>query len=301
MPHRAGAVLSPTLDDLVPPFDVVEPLLRWADDELRDLPWRRTRDPWAILVSEVMLQQTQVTRVIDRWTEFLQVFPTPASCASGSSGDVIALWAGLGYNRRAVNLWRASVEICDRFGGELPATVPELQSLPGIGPYTARAVAVFAFEAPVGVVDTNVGRLLARWMGERLTPNAAQAHADALVPDGRSWTWNQGLFDFATAICTKRAPDCGSCPVRSACAWRGEGDDPAVDSAGVSTGQSRFEGSIRQVRGRILDAARQGTVARHALSAFARTGDSADDVDAIADGLVRDGLLVRDGDLLRLP
>lgn len=248
-----------------------------------------------------MLQQTQVSRVIDRWHEFLDRFPTATACADGTAADVIGLWAGLGYNRRAVNLWRAAVEVRDRFDGELPDDVDQLQSLPGIGPYTARAVAAFAFEMRVGVVDTNVGRLLARWTNDRLTPRQAQQLADALVPAHDPWSWNQALFDFANATCTKRDPRCETCPLVETCAWRGKGDDPAIGSAGVSTGQSKFEGSKRQVRGRILDRLRQGPADRVELNSLGRAADDQASLDAIVAGLVADGLVEVDGSQCRLP
>ena len=248
-----------------------------------------------------MLQQTQVSRVIDRWHAFLERFPTATDCANAPTSAVIELWAGLGYNRRAVNLWRAAVSVRDEHGGELPATVPELLALPGIGPYTARAIAAFAYEADVGVVDTNVGRLLARWTGTTLAPKPAQAMADALVPPGDGWRWNQSLFDFAVAICTKKTPACGECPLRAACVWAGQGEDPAAGSAGVSGGQSRFEGSARQVRGRITDALREGPVAADALSPFARPTDTPETLRAIVDGLIADGLAVEVDGVLRLP
>ncbi len=283
------------------PFAVVHPLLAWSETELRDLPWRQTRDPWKILVSEIMLQQTQVSRVIDRWHEFLDRFPTATACADAPTSAVIELWAGLGYNRRAVNLWRAAVEVRDLHAGALPTTVEGLQSLPGVGPYTARAVAAFAYELDVGVVDTNVGRLLARWTGEQLNAKQAQALADALVPTGNGWRWNQSLFDFAVAVCAKKTPDCANCPLRSACAWSGRGEDPAAGSAGVSGGQGRFQGSDRQVRGRITDAMRTGPILTADLASFGRPDDTEATLRAIVDGLVADGLAVEDAGTLRLP
>ena len=286
---------------LLPPLAVVEPVQKWAQSELRDLPWRRTRDPWRILVSEVMLQQTQVSRVIERYEQFLARFPTATSCADAPTSAVIEEWAGLGYNRRAVNLWRAASVVANEHGGELPGDLASLLALPGIGPYTARAILVFSFEQDVGVVDTNVGRLLARWSGDRLSSTQAQTMADALVPVGASWAWNQSLFDFAVAICTKRDPNCGGCPVESHCEWRGRGDDPAANSAGVSGKQSRFDGSERQVRGRIVDALRVGPIPISDLNGFGRDGDSPDDVLRIASGLVSDGLATRTADVLFLP
>ncbi len=177
---------------------------------MRDLPWRRTRDPWAVLVSEVMLQQTQVPRVIPIWEAFMAEFPTVAACAEASQADVVRAWAGLGYNRRAVNLHRAAVLM----DGMVPRDLDALLRLPGIGPYTARAVLAFAWEEDVAVVDTNIARVLSRRAGRRLTPREAQAMADALVPPGRAWEWNQRLMDLGALVCTARAPACERCWLR---------------------------------------------------------------------------------------
>src|SRR5690606_14991271 len=145
-----------------PPVVEVVPadLLGWFSGVARDLPWRRTRDPWSVLVSELMLQQTQVARVLPRYSAFLARWPTPAMCAAASVGEVVEAWAGLGYNRRAVHLHRCAVVVVDEHGGRLPTDLPGLLALPGIGPYTARAVLAFAHEADeVGVVDTNAARV----------------------------------------------------------------------------------------------------------------------------------------------
>jgi len=167
-------------------------VLSWWDRHRRDLPWRDTRDPWAVLIAEIMAQQTQVNRVVPRWHEFLERWPTPAVLAAASLADVLRAWQGLGYPRRAANLHRsAQVVVADPgLGGSLPDTLEGLLALPGIGPYTARAVLAFAHEADVGVVDTNTGRILARVGGRRLGARAAQVAADAWVPAGEGWAWN---------------------------------------------------------------------------------------------------------------
>ena len=144
-------------------------MLAWGAPRLRDLPWRRTRDPWLVLVSEVMLQQTQAQRVIPKWQSFCAAYPTPTACAAAPLGDVLRLWQGLGYPRRARDLHRAAVAIEAAHDGEVPADLDALLALPGIGPYTARAVLAFAYERDVGVVDTNIARVLARTSGERLS------------------------------------------------------------------------------------------------------------------------------------
>ena len=241
-------------------------LIGWWQAERRDLPWRRTRDPWLVLVSEVMLQQTQVERVLPYFETFAERWPTPTQCAAAELADVLAAWQGLGYPRRARNLWRTATFITERHGGGVPADLDDLLALPGVGPYTARAVQAFAFGIDTGVVDTNVGRILARWMGRRLSPREAQRTADELVPAGESWAWNQAMMDLGAQVCTKRDPSCGRCPAQPWCAWGNmvlgsepSGQlDPADGSAGVSTRQAPFEGSDRQARGRLLAALSDG-------------------------------------------
>ena len=176
-----------------------EAVLAWGVASLRDLPWRRTRDPWSILVSETMLQQTQVARVIDRLPRFLERFPSPEACAAAPAGDVVDEWAGLGYNRRPLNLHRAATVMVESHGGRVPERLEDLLALPGVGPYTARAVRAFAHELPAAVVDTNIGRVLARWDGIRLTPNRVQQRADALAPDDQPWQWNQSLMELGAS------------------------------------------------------------------------------------------------------
>jgi A/G-specific adenine glycosylase len=284
-------------------------LLAWGEAHLRDLPWRRSRDPWAVLVSEVMAQQTGVDRVVPYYHAFLDRFPDPAACAAAPVADVLRLWAGLGYNRRGLSLHRCAVAVVERHGGAVPADLPALLALPGIGPYTARAVLAFAFERPVGVVDTNVGRVLARWAGRPLVAAEAQAWADGLAgldPPIMAWLWNQTVMELGGTVCAKRRPDCGRCPVRAGggCGWSAAGlagPDPADGSAGVGKGQSRFEGSDRQGRGRLVDALRRDPVPVDELPAV--MGWPADETRArrVAAGVVADGLAAQDGTTLRLP
>jgi len=241
---------------------VIDPgaVLAWGVPKLRDLPWRSERDPWAILVAEVMLQQTQAERVIPKWRAFVGAYPRPADCASASLGDVLRLWQGLGYPRRARNL-RATAELVDEHhGGRLPDDLDALLALPGIGPYTARAVLAFAFERDVAVVDTNIARVLARTTGERLSPKRAQAVADSAVPQGHGWIWNQVIMDLGATLC-RPTPHCVDCPLTATCAWHLGGHldpDPSVGSAGVSGRQAPFDGSDRQARGRVLAALHGG-------------------------------------------
>lgn len=280
-------------------------LLRWAAVGGRDLPWRRTRDPWAVLVSELMLQQTQVPRVVPRWHEFLERFPDPATCAAAPAGAVIEAWAGLGYNRRALNLHRCAAAVVEHHGGRLPDDLDDLLALPGIGPYTARAVLVFAFERDIGLVDTNAGRFLARaGAGRALAPKEAQVLADSLVPPGEGWAWGQAVFDLGALVCTKRAPRCGICPIVDDCRWAQAGwpePDPVAGSAGISTPQSTFAGSDRQGRGRLVDALRLGPVDAAHLAAIVGWDDPTR-VARVAATLVADGLaVVDDAGTYRLP
>jgi A/G-specific adenine glycosylase len=264
---------------------------------LRDLPWRRTRDPWAILVSEVMLQQTQALRVIPKWQEFLVAFPSPTACASASLGDVLRLWQGLGYPRRARNLHAAAAQIAAL--GEFPSTLDGLLRLPGVGEYTARAVLAFAFEADAAVVDTNIARVLARVAGHRLTAKQAQAAADAALVPGESWAWNQCLMDLGAVLCRPTSPQCGQCPLQAECAWRGNGDDPARGSSGVSKAQARFDGSDRQARGRLMKALVAGPVPVDRVAAV--MGCDPVRANRLATELHRDGLVIADCIAIRLP
>ena len=289
------------------PARVKAALLDWSEREgWRDLPWRRTRDAWAVLVSELMLQQTQVARVLPRYDAFLRRFPTVAACAAAPVGEVVRLWAGLGYNRRAVNLHRCAAACVSLHDGRLPSTLEDLLALPGIGPYTARAVLVFAHEHDVAVLDTNVARVVARLVGRRLTVGEAQAEADALVPLGDGWRWNQAVLDLGATVCVKRSPRCERCPVTSSCAWMQAGrpqPDPADGSGGTGGRQSTFAGSDRQGRGRLVDALRLGPVALDHVAACAGWPDDPVRADRVASSLVADGLaeLTPDRRSLRLP
>lgn len=244
-----------------------------------------------------MLQQTQAVRVVPKWQEFIAEFPSPEACADASLGDVLRLWQGLGYPRRARDLHAAATEIAS--SGAFPSTLEALLRLPGVGAYTARAVMAFAFEADAAVVDTNIARVLARVSGARLTPKQAQAAADAALPRGESWAWNQCLMDLGAVLCRPTSPQCVACPLRSCCAWQGNGDDPAIGSAGVSGRQSRFDGSDRQARGRLMKALVARPVSTEGLAEV--MGCDADRATRLADDLQREGLLVAMRNAVRLP
>jgi A/G-specific adenine glycosylase len=239
-------------------------LLEWFEANRRDLPWRRTRDPYRILVSEVMLQQTQVDRVIPYFHAFLEQFPDLEALAAAATADVITAWAGLGYNRRAVNLQRAARYVVSELGGVFPETVAGLMKLPGIGPYTAGAIACFAFEQDVAFLDTNMRRVLHRvFVGVdapkptvndlELTKIAAEA-----MPSGDGWRWNQALIEFGALQCTARKPACIVCPLQAECLAF-----PAIQTAiaqlPVGTrlkNEGVFAGSNRFYRGRVIAALR---------------------------------------------
>jgi A/G-specific adenine glycosylase len=278
---------------LVRPSEV----LNWGSPRLRDLPWRRTRDPWAVLVSEVMLQQTQSARVVPKWLAFMDAFPTPSQCAAAPLGDVLRLWQGLGYPRRARNIHDAARLV--HAAGSFPRSYVDLRALPGVGPYTARAVMAFAYEDDAAVVDTNIARVYARFAGRSLRAKEVQALADEALPPGRSWEWNQCLMDLGAVLCRPTSPACSDCPLVGSCAWHGAGPDPAVGSAGVSRVQARFDGSDRQARGRLLRA-----LSDHPLrveDAPAVMQRPAVVARRLLESLVVDGLCVVEGDRIRLP
>jgi A/G-specific adenine glycosylase len=243
-------------------------LLEWFTSNRRDLPWRHTRDPYEVLVSEVMLQQTQVDRVIPYYHRFLERFPTVQDLAGAPTADVIRAWAGLGYNRRAVNLQRTARHVVGELGGVFPNDVDALKKMPGVGPYTAGAIAAFAFERDVGFVDTNMRRVIHRiFYGVDVPARTAGdaeilALAAQLVPPGEGWIWNQALIEFGALQCTQRRPACIVCPLQSVCCAF-----PAIQSAiaalpvGVRLKkETSFSGSNRFYRGRVLAALRDAAV-----------------------------------------
>lgn len=282
-------------------------LLRWFVENGRDLPWRRTRDPYRILVSEVMLQQTQVDRVIPYYDAFLGRFPTTEALAEAPTSEVIRLWKGLGYNRRAVNLQRTARAVVEEYAGEWPRDVASLRKLPGVGPYTAGAVACFAFEQDVPFIDTNMRRVLHRlFFGPDMpTPTATDREileiADEVVPPGQGWAWNQALIEFGALLCTARKPACVICPMQNECRAF-----PAILGAIATTpkgtrkkNEGVFEGSNRWYRARVVDALREaGDTAEgldlRSLGARVREGYVDEDLPwltGVVRSLARDGLL----------
>jgi len=274
-------------------------VLAWGVPRLRDLPWRSHRDPWVILVAEVMLQQTRVDRVIPKWRAFLDRFPDPAACAAAPLGDVLRSWHGLGYPRRARYLHETAARVVEL--GGFPDTLEGLLALPGVGAYTARAVLAFAFERDAAVVDTNTARILARVNGDRLSPTKAQRLADSLVPSGEAWIWNQVFMDLGAQIC-RPSPQCDVCPISLRCTWHRSGNadpDPAAGSAGVSQRQARFEGSDRQVRGQIMNRLVRGACNEADLVESVRC--DAERVHRLVEALVSERLITRSGPCVMLP
>ena len=282
-------------------------LLAWFAVNARDLPWRHTRDPYKILVSEIMLQQTQVDRVIPYYHAFLDRFPTVETLAAGPIADVIRLWSGLGYNRRAVNLQRTAQAVVSEHGGIFPRDLDALRALPGIGPYTAGAISAFAFEADAAFVDTNMRRVLHRlFFGVDVPIQTASdkevlAVAAAVVPPGKGWEWNQALIEFGALQCTARKPACVICPLQASCRAY-----PAIQTvlAGLPRGvrkkqEPAFAGSNRYYRGRVVDALRNeslgetGGVTLRELGSRIRPDFSDADIPwlyEVVRGLDRDGL-----------
>jgi A/G-specific adenine glycosylase len=230
---------------------VEQALLDWYRANKRDLPWRQSRDPYAILVAEVMLQQTQVDRVIPRWRAWLERFPELADLARASRADAIRAWQGLGYNLRAVRLHAIASEVVARHGGRLPDTVPGLLALKGIGPYTAGAVACFAYEQPVAMVDTNIRRVLSRVF--QVAPGEVEALAERVIPAQAAYAWNQALMDLGATLCRAKRPLCLVCPLVDECSGPPLSAGPAVKPAGA------FRGSRRFLRGRLVDALRDAS------------------------------------------
>jgi A/G-specific adenine glycosylase len=278
---------------VTPPNDLVPRVVGWFGATARDLPWRRPgTGAWAVLVSEVMLQQTPVARVVPVWQAWLERWPTPSALAADEPGEAVRAWGRLGYPRRALRLHAAAATVVERHGGRVPSTVPELLALPGVGDYTARAVAAFAFRQRHAVVDTNVRRVVARaveGVADAAVTRRDLALVEALLPsDGEdAATASVALMELGALVCTARAPGCTACPVADQCAWRAAGF-PALD-APVRRPQG-YAGTDRQVRGRIMAVLRDsaGPVSEAALR---RVWDEPVQRARALDGLVADGLV----------
>lgn len=239
------------------PAAMRDAVLAWYRASGRVLPFRATRDPYAILVSEVMAQQTRIDRVAEAWTRFLVRFPTVQVLAAATPAEVLRQWRGMGYNRRAVNLHRLAQVVVAEHDGVIPGDVPTLERLPGIGPYTARAVAALAFGAPVGAVDTNVRRVLGRATGSAVTSRKIQELADAAVPADVPGEWTHAVMDVGATFCDPRAPRCHVCPAAPWCRFALDGGDVRRGRTPRPNGARKitppFATTSRWLRGRILD------------------------------------------------
>jgi A/G-specific adenine glycosylase len=294
-------------------------VLQWYHRHGRsELPWRTARDPYRTVVSEFMLAQTQVERVVPKFESFVTRFPGFTSLAGASTADVLREWKGLGYNARAVRLRRLAQTVVERYGGSLPPERERLRTLPGIGPYTAAAIRAFAFDIDDAPIDTNVRRIVNRlFFGveylRRAAPRELDARAQALVPRRRAHDWNSALMDLGSSICTARAPKCLLCPLRLDCA-AAPVDAARLEQLRAASGHRspqnriRFERTTRYARGRILDRLRDLPPGRrislldlHHAIGHAVPEQSIEDVGKLVDALARDGLVTRDGTGVALP
>ena len=282
---------------------VIEAICAWFDANGRDLPWRRPgTSAWGVLVSEVMSQQTPMSRVIGPWHEWMNRWPTPDDLAEEDSGEAVAAWGRLGYPRRALRLHSCAVAIATEHDGVVPNSYDELVALPGIGDYTASAVVSFAFGGRATVLDTNVRRLIARAeSGIANCPTsvtrAERVVADALVPDEdvRAAKWAVASMELGALVCTARSPQCEVCPIRDSCRWVIDGKP---DNAPARRGQP-WKGTDRQCRGVIMDVVRNsphGVKVQMALSAWPQP----DQASRCLESLLDDGLVHRRGNLISL-
>ncbi len=271
-------------------------VLAWYGEHARDLPWRRTRDPWAILVSEVMLQQTPVTRVLPAYAGWLDRWPTPAALAASAPGEAVLRWGRLGYPRRALRLHDCATAITERHGGRVPDDLADLLVLPGVGGYTARAVASFAFGQRHPVVDTNVRRVLTRVVAGAAEPGLASAKRDRALAEpllpadpATAARYAVAVMELGALVCSARTPDCPSCPVARQCAWLAAGRPPY---AGPRRPAQRWHGTDRQARGALLARVRDAAPAPAPAEAVAAAWphDAVQRARAL-DGLVTDGLV----------
>ena len=286
-------------------MSIAGPIIDWFAVNGRDLPWRRPGfTPWGALVSEFMLQQTPVNRVLPKLAEWLERWPTPADLAAASPGDAVRAWDRLGYPRRALNLHATAVAITERHGGVVPSDVPELLALPGIGDYTARAISVFAYGQRHPVVDINIRRVIARAVLGLADPGPAAKRdlvdMEALLPasDADAKAFNAGIMELGALVCVARTPRCEACPITDLCRWRLDGY-PETNGAKAPK-QKRYEGSDRQVRGLVLAELRASDVPV-TRSELALTWADVVQLDRSIAGLLLDGLIVDTGDGFSLP
>lgn len=299
--HRSVVPAVPDAATPAAPDAMRDAILAWFEAEGRPLAFRATTDPWAILVSEAMAQQTQAARAAERWSTFLAAYPTAAAFAATTPAAALRAWRGLGYNRRALNLRRAARVIVEEHGGRVPNDLEALRRLPGVGPYTARAVAALAFGQPVGALDTNVRRVLSRAVGGALDAFGAadlQAVADASVPAKWPGRWTHALMDVGATFCRPRVPRCAACPARAWCVAAGQGVAGGARSAGSrprarTAPEGRFPSTTRWLRGRILDRLLDADGAAWVRLDGPIGDHGADSIAAALAGLAADGMVER--------
>ena len=344
MTHRASAESRPSRSDS--PFPAVatadinrvrETIITWFETAARPLPWRDAdTTAWAVLVSEIMSQQTPVSRVEPRWREWMQKWPTPADLAQAPTAEVLHRWDRLGYPRRALRLQEAARVITEELDGHVPQTAKELERLPGIGSYTAAAVASFAHGERTTVLDTNVRRVLIRLFAgrDRPTPSPSRAEtkwADQFVPETEHEKWNAGVMEFGALVCTARNPLCEACPLNDICAWQKAG----CPTSTVKAKTQKWAGTDRQLRGAIMDVLKSAhenadggdnrgslpldlftastaemdpelfdSLPSHTSTRLEQVRDLSADSDRVSrliGDLISDGLAAQDGGKLRLP
>lgn len=284
---------------------VVEAVNRWYLHATRPLPWRQPgTTPWGVLVSEFMAQQTPVSRVVEPWQRWMTRWPRPAALAASPSAEAVRAWGRLGYPRRALRLHASAVTIVERHAGQVPATVDELRALPGVGEYTAAAIASFAFGARAVVLDTNVRRVLARLdAGQQFPANSTTAaerrRAGQWLPDERETAarWAASSMELGALVCTAASPHCTRCPVAEHCAWLLAG---RPEHAGAPRRTQRFVGTDRQARGRLLDALRTSPAGVDVELLLACWPSDPDQARRALDGLLADGLAHRTQGLVTL-
>jgi A/G-specific adenine glycosylase len=293
--HSVPADAFPAVDAAV----LHDRVLSWYDEHARDLPWRApSATPWGILVSEAMLQQTPVARVLPVWLAWMERWPTPADLASAAPGEAVRAWGRLGYPRRALRLHAAATALVDHHDGDVPDDHAALLALPGIGEYTASAVASFAFGRRHAVLDTNVRRVLGRVVGGEALPGPSPSRSEreratALLPDepATAAAWGVGVMELGALVCRAAGPRCAACPVRDLCRWRAAGMPPDTRPRRVQ----QYAGTDRQVRGRLLAVLRDSSGPVHRSSLEAAWAEPVQRERCLAT-LLEDGLVVAPAD-----
>ncbi len=327
MSKRISSSLLPVQPEPDHLAQVQSSLLNWYAQEQRDLPWRTTSDPYAILVSEVMLQQTQVDRVLPKYRQFLAAFPTLADLANAPTADVISAWVPLGYNRRAISLQSIAKQVIADYQGQIPDSIDELLKLKGIGRYTAGAIACFAYHKQVATVDTNIRRVIHRiFLGleqpeQKINDTQMLLLAEQVLPEEQAYNWNQALMDLGATTCTSNDTRCGSCPLQETCQAYTQMSQYSLFPSGIVFRQLRkvaekkssyqaqpFTSSNRYFRGRIIDLLRsvpnQQRIPFEVLGVQIKPEFSDADrpwLQTIINGLVKDGLLDATEEGVRLP